>query len=122
MILHLFMYDMNRFKWMKVGFMCVFLLLMWGCKKIKDEESFLKNEVNGVIIKLKYEGRDVYTLFIKKSKTNEIVDYSLRISWFVKENKISEMDSIGKNANDHNVYFYRKVNGHYRKISKLYYY
>jgi hypothetical protein len=97
----------------------IFLFGIVGCKKIGDERRFVNDEIKGVIIKVKFEGRDVYTLHIKHK--GGVSDYSLRIKRFVEENSIHETDSISKEANDRNAYFYRKKDGFYESIRSLYY-
>jgi signal transduction histidine kinase len=88
----------------------------------KKELDLIDRELSGVLIEVKDLQRGNYSLTIKQYKTNEIFEYDLQISKFIKEYSIKVNDSISKMAGGHEFYFYRKRNGLYEKIGELYYY
>jgi hypothetical protein len=100
----------------------VFCFGMVSCKRFISEGEFVKNEVNGIIVKLQNDGRDEYTLYIKEAKKRDTSEYSLTMGRFMKENHIQVMDSISKAANDHRIYFFRKKEGLYKNVAEPYYY
>ena len=94
---------------------------MLSCKRFISEGEFVRTEVNGVIVKLRNDGRDEYTLYIKEGRKRDTSEYILIIGRFIKENHIQVMDSISKAANNHRVYFFRKNEGLYKNTCELYY-
>jgi len=93
------------------GAILIFVLVNLGKKRMfffKEEEEFIKSEINGIIINLRDQQHGEFRFTIRQSTTKEMVAYSLSVGKFVKENGIQEQDSISKGANSHVIYFYKK--------------
>ena len=88
----------------------------------QQEQAFIEKEIHGVIIKISDSQRGEYSLQIKESATGSLVQYSLSISDFLKENNIQINDSLSKGPNSHDVLFYKHQNGSYGDPISLYYY
>lgn len=115
----------NRMFLYTFGFF-VLTMFVWAFVSAYRRDSqaadFLKREINGVLIKIEDITHGEYTLTIRQNETNEILEYYLYISKFVRDNNIQELDSISKPANAHTIDFYKKRDGKYYKCCELYYY
>jgi hypothetical protein len=111
-----------------VGFFALFVVagIGWGIvslyKRDRQAADFIRREINGVLIKVRDDHHGEYTIAIRQSGSNQILEYYLFISSFVRNNNIQESDSISKLANGHTINFYKKKNGKFHKCCDIYYY
>ena len=104
----------------------VLAMIVWGLisafRRDSQAADFVKREIHGVLIKIHNNSHGECTITIRQHGANEILEYYLFISKFVRENNIQVLDSISKSANGHTVYFFKKKQGKYYKCCDLYYY
>jgi hypothetical protein len=116
---------MDNFILIGLGTVIVGFIVYWTTSSIVKRETqtndFIKKEIGGILLKVKYDGRAEYSLTIRQHGTKEELNYYLFLSPFVKENSIQENDSISKEANGHTINFYKKKNGTYYKCCDIYY-
>lgn len=91
-------------------------------KRDSQSADFIKREIHGVLTKIHDDTHGEYTITIRQHGTNEILEYYLFISKFVRENNIQVLDSISKPANGHTIDFYKKKDGKFYKCCDIYYY
>ena len=93
----------------------------WGCADFQERE-FLRRELSGPIVKLEDITHGKFYFYIKDYKTKDTVRYALRsMSKFLKDNNIREGDSLSKEANSRLIWFYKKIDGEYKRKVQLSY-
>ena len=103
-----------------IGF--VSFLIFRTSKAKQAERDFIGRNLTGKIIGLKDRFRGNYKLTIEEYQAKKMFEYTLQISWFVKENNISIGDSINKSSHGTTKFYKKGMQGHFEYCCELQYY